>query len=129
MGQAFNTPDDHVAHVKAGEQPGPLTPTRATMSADRKTIHLVIANASWEKVVPCRVALPHFTARSASAIVLSQHDPEGHPLVDRKEEAVGALPVAFKDNGASLSLPARSVAFVSIAGMAAMNPQRTAVGP
>ncbi len=99
---------------KAGELPGPLTPTLATLGADRKTLYLIIANASWEKVVPCRVALRNFAAKSAGAIVLSQRDPEGHPLVDRKEEAISELPVALKGNDASLSVPARSVAFVKL---------------
>jgi hypothetical protein len=98
----------------AGELPGPLTPTLATLSADKKSVYVVIANASWDKAIPCRIDLHNFEAKSANAIALSQRDPEGHPLVERKEEAISQLPVTFTGQRANLMLPARSVVFLDL---------------
>lgn len=79
-----------------------------------ESIQPFIANASSGKAIPCRIDLRHFAVKSAGALALSQRDPEGHPLVERKEDAARELPVSLTDQGASLTLPARSVTFARL---------------
>jgi hypothetical protein len=99
---------------KTGEMPGPLTPTLATLSQDQMTLYLIIANASSNKVIPCRLVLKYFPVKTAEAIVLAPPDPEAHPLVDRIEEVLHPLSMALLGTEASLSLPARSVVFATL---------------
>ncbi len=93
---------------------GPLTPVLATASDDGRTIHLVIANGSAARAVPCSVALRNFGATAAGGVTLSQRDLDAHPLVKRTEDAVGAVRVELAPPGATFTVPPRSVVFVSL---------------
>ena len=100
----------------AGELPGPLTPLLATLSADKTSIYLVIANASWDRDIPCQINLRQFNVKSSEAIALSQPDPDGHPLVDRKEDFIKELQLTNADQQLILTLPARSIVFAHLHG-------------
>ena len=93
---------------------GPLTPVLGTLSEDGRTIHLVIANGSAIRAVPCSVALRNFDATTAAGVTLSQRDLDAHPLVNRAEDAVGALRVELAPPGAAFTVPPQSVVFVSL---------------
>ncbi|MGB2821357.1 MAG: hypothetical protein WBF17_10275, partial [Phycisphaerae bacterium] len=93
---------------------GPLTPVLGTLSEDGRTIHLVIANGSATRAVPCSVALRNFDAATAAGVTLSQRDLDAHPLVNRTEDAVGALRVELAPPGAAFTVPPQSVVFVSL---------------
>ena len=99
---------------KSGELPGPLTPALATLSKDGKSIYVVVANASMEKAFPCRIGLKNFAVKSAGGLVLTQKDPEGHPLLDGNEEAMRELHVDVRGESAMLTLPPRSITFVTL---------------
>ncbi|HIE26408.1 TPA: hypothetical protein EYP66_03900 [Candidatus Poribacteria bacterium] len=81
------------AYITSEAPSGPITPTLATISENGKTIYLVIANGSWARSIPCRVNFRNFEAHSAAGTVLSHPDPDGKPLLERKEDAVAELPV------------------------------------
>jgi hypothetical protein len=93
---------------------GPLTPALATLSKDEQEIYLVIANGSWTRSVPCRARLRHFVVGSATGVVLTNDNLDGSPLLDRKEDAVMALPVVCEDGGVTCTIPAHAVVFVTL---------------
>lgn len=101
-------------HTKAGEFPGPLTPVLATLSADGKQLHLVIANGSWGNAIPCHIELRNFPATQTSGIVLSQSSPDAPALLEHQEDAIGQLPLQLTDNQITCTLPAHSVVFVTL---------------
>ena len=102
-------------HTPAEKQlAGPITPVLATLSADGKTVYLVIANGSAGRAVPCDVTLDNFRPRSATGVTLTQSDLDAHPLVQRKEDAVSELPVKLRGGEVGLVVPARSVVFITI---------------
>ena len=41
---------------------GPVTPALVTLSKDRKSLYLVVANGSWERAVPCTLRVRSFRA-------------------------------------------------------------------
>ena len=104
----------HTGRYGKEEFSGPLTPVLATASDDGKTLYLVIANGSWERAMPCRAALRGFEAARASAIVLSQGDPDAFPFVDRRDEVIADLSVALSGEGMACTLPPHSVAFITL---------------
>jgi hypothetical protein len=100
-------------NLPAGAFPGPLTPALATLDADGKTLYLVVVNGSWDRAVPCRVSLRNFRAGSAAGVALSQDDMDGDPLLQRKEDAVSALPINLSADALSCTLPPHSVVFIT----------------
>jgi hypothetical protein len=100
--------------LKAGEYAGPQTPVLATVSADRKTLYLMIANGSWDQRTPCAVTLQHFAARGAEAVLLSSSDPNAKPLLERREDFVQDLPVRVSAASLACTLPPHSVAFITL---------------
>jgi alpha-L-arabinofuranosidase len=97
-----------------GFLPGPLTPALATISADGNSVYLVIANASWDRTVPCLMHIRHFAVGSAKGVVLSQNDENAPPLVAAKENVIHDYP-AQVDNGVMIcQIPPHSVVFVTL---------------
>jgi len=103
------------AESDAPEAPsGPITPTLATISEDGRTIYLVIANGSWDRSIPCRVNFRNFKADSAAGTVLSHSDPDGKPLLERKEDFVSELPVIVAEQHITCTIPGHSVVFLIV---------------
>ena len=61
--------------LKPGDYPGPLTPVLVTLSADGKTIYVVIANGSWDKTVPCKMSWSNFTAAGRGGVPAVRRQP------------------------------------------------------
>jgi len=106
-------------HEPGGEEnggagSGPLTPVLATLSEDGRSLYLVIANGSWERTVPCRVSLRSFAATGVRGILLSHPDPDGKPLLERKEDAVSELPVELSGDVLTCTIPPHSAVFISL---------------
>lgn len=93
---------------------GPLTPIVATLSQDEKQLYLILANGSWDRSVPCRVQLHGFQAGRATGVLLSHPDPDGYPLLERKEDLVREFPLSLKESDLTATLPPHSVAFVTL---------------
>jgi len=93
---------------------GPITPTLATISEDRKTIYLVIANGSWDKPIPCNVDFQNFEIGSVVGTVLSNPDPDGKPLLERKDDVITELPVMADKNHITCTIPEHSVVFLMV---------------
>ncbi len=103
-------------HTRPGEFAGPLTPALATLSEDGRTLYLMIANGSWDREVPCEVRMESFTPAAAEAVLLSHSDPDGKPLLERKEDFVHDFTVFVQGQELSCSLPPHSVVFVRVEG-------------
>jgi len=112
----FQSDDSHLRMGLAPVAPGPLTPVMATGSADGRTVYLVLANGSWERSFPLRVQLHGFSAARAEGVVLSQTSLDSSPLLEHKEDGVSALGVKLDGGALTGTLPAHSVAFVTITG-------------
>lgn len=93
---------------------GPLTPAVATLSDDERQAFLILANGSWKQAAPCRIEVKNFAVSRAEAVVLSHSDPDGYPLLERKEDLVGTLPVALDGSRLALTLPPHAVAFITL---------------
>ncbi len=93
---------------------GPLTPVLATLSEDGRSLYLVIANGSWERAVPCRVSLRNFAPAGVHGVALSHPDPDGKPLLERKEDAVSELPVELAGDALACTIPPHSAVFISL---------------
>jgi hypothetical protein len=93
---------------------GPLTPVVATLSEDRKRLFLILANGSWSQAVPCRIELRDFAAGHAVGVVLSHADPDGYPLLERKEDLVRAYPVTVAGSRLTTTLPPHAVVFITL---------------
>ncbi len=93
---------------------GPVTPTLVTLSQDRKSLYLVVANGSWDRAVPCTLSLRRFDAARATGILLTNDDLDGKPLLQRKEAAVTGLPVTLAGPRVTCTVPAHSVAFLTL---------------
>ncbi|HUT33533.1 MAG TPA: hypothetical protein VNE39_08650 [Planctomycetota bacterium] len=104
----------HTGRIGKAEVTGPLTPVLVTASDDGKTVYVVMANGSWAKAYPCRIALRGFDPAKADGIALSHSDPDAHPFVDRREDVVADLPVKLAGREVAFTLPAHSVAFITL---------------
>ncbi len=93
---------------------GPLTPVVATLSDDERRAFLILANGSWNRAVPCRIEVRGLPVRRAEAVVLSHSDPDGHPLLERKADLVGDLPVSVDGPRLAFTLPPHAVTFVTL---------------
>ena len=109
----YPTPYDDRS-IKSGEFSGPITPVLVTQSKDKHTLYLIIANGSWDRSVPCRAKLSNFRAARTEGILLSHSDPNGNPLLQRKEEAVTPLSVSLSNQEVLCTIPPHSVVFISI---------------
>lgn len=106
-------PDENVS-PKPEQAGGPLAPALVTSSADGHTLYTVVANASWETKLACNLKLSHFSARSARGLVLSQKEANAPALVDRMEDVVSKLELQSDVEHVTFTLPADSVAFITI---------------
>ena len=105
----------HGSALKEHEFAGPLTPVLATVSKDAGTIFLVVANGSWAQSVPCRIQLRNFSIADAAGILLTHADPDGKPLLDRKEDAVSVFSVATGERDMlTCTIPPHSVTFLTV---------------
>ena len=93
---------------------GPLTPVLTTLSQDGREMYLVIANGSWANAVPCRVSLQNFHAGRATGVLMANDNPDGSPLLGRKEDAVRDFPVVREGLGVTFTLPPHAVVFVTL---------------
>lgn len=48
------------------------------------------------------------------AVALSHSDPDGYPLLERKEDLVGGLPVSVEGPRLAFTLPPHAVVFVTV---------------
>ena len=97
-----------------GSFPGPLTPVLATLSGDGRELYLVLANGSWSESVRLQAELRGFAAQEVSAVVLSGSDPDGKPLLERREDFVRELPLQLGGDTLTGELPPHSVTFVTL---------------
>jgi hypothetical protein len=58
--------------------------------------------------------LKGFQATAAEGVALSSDDPDGSPLLERKEDFVSALPVGLHGAEVRCELPPHSIAFVTL---------------
>lgn len=93
---------------------GPLTPALVTLSADGRTLYLVIANGSWSRPVPCKLHLRNFRARQATGVVLTNSNLDARPLLERKEDAVSEFTVNLTADTATCVIPPHAVVFVTL---------------
>ena len=100
--------------TSGGDFAGPVTPVIATLSADGRHLYLVAANGSWDRTVPCRATLRGFQAASAETVLLSNNDPDASPILERKEDLVGQLPVQLSQGELTCTLPPHSAAFITL---------------
>jgi hypothetical protein len=96
----------------------PQTPALATLSADGKSVYLVMVNGSWSKPAPCRVTLRGFRAGGAKGVVLSQDGLDAHPLIARQADAVSDLAVTLEGNSLRCAVPPHCVVFLAVSGEA-----------
>ena len=99
---------------KEGEFGGPQTPVLATLSKDGSALYLVIANGSWAKAAPCRIDVRNFSISEARGVLLTHSDPDGKPLLERKEDAVSSLPVSIGTDVLTCVIPPHAVVFVTM---------------
>lgn len=102
--------------TRPGEYPGPMTPVLVTADKEAKTLYLVAANGSWDRAVPCRMTVRNFQLASVEGVVLSHDDPDGSPLIERKEDFVRPLPLALDGDSLRCELPPHSSVFVTLHG-------------
>lgn len=98
----------------AGTLSGPLTPAVAMASEDGRTVFVVAANGSWSRSVPAKVTLSGFRPVEATATCLSADDPDGKPLVTRRDDVVRSLPCTIAGSEVTWTCPAHSVVFLQI---------------
>lgn len=106
--------DGDSSSFKAGEYPGPRTPVLATLAQDGKTLYLVIANGSWDQATPCRIEVRDFPVAKVDGVLLTHPDPDGKPLLERKEDAVSPFAVATAANVLTCTIPPHAVVFLTI---------------
>jgi len=99
---------------KEGEYGGPQTPVLATLSKDGSALYVVIANGSWSKAAPCRIEVRNFPISQAHGILLTHTDPDGRPLLERKDDAVSPLPVSIENDVLTCVIPPHAVAFLTM---------------
>jgi hypothetical protein len=102
------------ASFRAGEYGGPRTPVLATVSEDGNALYVVVVNGSWSEPAACRMDVRSFSISEARGIVLSHSDPDGKPLLDRKEDLVSPLPVSIEDNVLTCAIPPHAVVFLTL---------------
>ena len=102
--------------TRSGEFPGPLTPVLATLSKDGKNLYLIMANGSWGKGIPCRVNILNHPFSQAQAVLLTHHDPDGNPFLEKKEDAVSRLPLSLIQQEIRCTIPPHSVVFITVRG-------------
>ena len=93
---------------------GPVTPALVTLSRDRKSLYLVVANGSWDRAVPCSLDMRNFGPARVSGIVLTSPDIDGKPLLQRKEDAIADLPVTLAGRRVTCTIPPHSVVFLTV---------------
>jgi len=103
--------------AEPGAFSGPITPALVTLSKDGKTVYLVIVNGSWDRNIPCSMDLRNFEINDASGTVLSHPDPDGKPLLERKEDAISELSILVAGQRITCTIPAHSVVFVKLQGL------------
>ena len=99
---------------KEEEYGGPKTPVLATLSKDGSALYVVIANGSWSNRTPCRIEVRNFPISQAQGILLTHSDPDGRPLLERKEDAVSPLPISIGDDVLTCIIPPHAVMFLTM---------------
>ena len=102
----YHTPKD-------GQFSGPRTPVLATLGEDGKTLYLVIANGSWDQPTPCRIELRGIAPTRVEGILLTHADPDGKPLLERREDAVFPFSATLERNTLACTIPPRAVVFLT----------------
>jgi len=94
----------------------PLTPALVTLSNDKTTLYIIVANGSWKSDVPCTVHLRGFEATRGSGTALSSDNLDAKPLLENKSDFVRKLPVTVTKEELRCIIPAHSVVFVALQG-------------
>ncbi len=94
----------------------PKAPTLVTRSEDGKHLYLVVANATANESLPCRVDLKGFTVAAAEGKRLTQDSIDAPALVEKESDVVSPLPVKVQEGGRSIAFEAaaHSVSFISL---------------
>lgn len=98
----------------AARESGPLTPVLATRSRDKKTVFVMLANGSWDRSIPCRIHLRRWGTGPITGLRLSDSNPDGNPLLNRKEDFVSDFPVSIAHGEIACTLPPHSVVFLTL---------------
>ena len=64
--------------------------------------------------MPCRVELRHFPLVRASGTVITSADRDAKPLLERKEDAISALPVTVEPGAIACTIPPHAVVFLNL---------------
>ena len=105
---------EDTARLGEGKYDGPQTPVLATLDRDGRNLYVVVANGSWDNAQPCRINLRNFVLAKAAGIVLTHADPDGKPLLERKEDAVSPLSVSGQRDSLSCVIPPHAVVFLTL---------------
>ena len=85
---------------------------------------MVIANGSWTKATPCRIEVRNFLISQAQGILLTHADPDGKPLLERKEDVISPLPISIGDDALTCSIPPHAVVFLTVQTATTPEPSR-----
>lgn len=110
----YYTPTKETDAQLTGSYAGPVTPALVTLSQDRKTMYVMIANGSWTQTVPCKMSWKGFTAAGAEGVLLTSGDRDAKPLLERKEDFVQPLAVETTATTMSYQVPPHSVSFITL---------------
>ncbi|MGA2501150.1 MAG: hypothetical protein ABSH20_25715 [Tepidisphaeraceae bacterium] len=110
----YTPPADEETNPQAEVRGGPLAPALVTLSQDARTLYVVVANGSWDQILPCTMKLSHFTAKSAKCVVLSQPDADSPALVDKREDAMSNMDVRVNGDTVTFTLPGHSIGFITV---------------
>jgi alpha-L-arabinofuranosidase len=110
----YYTPTKETDAQLAGSYAGPVTPALVTLSQDRKTMYVMIANGSWTQTVPCKLSWKGFNAAGAEGVLLTSSDRDAKPLLERKEDFVQPLAVETTATTMSYQVPPHSVSFITL---------------
>lgn len=92
---------------------GPLTPMVATRSEDGQAIHIIIANASWDRPVDARMPVIGFNIRSLEAVALTQDDQDASPVLPDATDPVRKIDITNDGGAITFRVPPHSIVFVT----------------
>ena len=93
---------------------GPLAPALVTISKDKKTLCIAIANGSWDKDIPCVINLPDFAVRETTAVLLSSSDPDAHPVLDKNEDFIRQVNLKPENGRINFTMPRHAALFITL---------------
>ncbi len=100
--------------AKDAQGSGPSAPMLVTRSADGKQIFIVMANGSWQNATPSRIRLQNTRVNKVTGTILSNSDPEAHPVLEKTEDFVQPFTAQHTNNELNFTLPPHSVVFLTL---------------